>query len=67
MLDGLDGSLMMMLMHLTINSCSHLLMLLRVDMLLSDWVANIFIDDSIVLSILGDDLGNGGLSFLHVV
>lgn len=63
--DGLDGSMVMMLMNLLINSSGYMLMLVRHDMLLSGGSSNIFLDSGLVLSVVREERGNSVLSFLH--
>ena len=66
-LDGLDSCLVMMLMDLAVYSSRNLLMLLRVDVLFSNGLANILVDDGLVLAPVGEKVGNCLLSLLHVV
>lgn len=64
-LDWLDRGVVMMLMHLLVNSGGQVLMTMRVNMLLGDGGADIFVDDSLVLSISREEVGGGLSSSLH--
>lgn len=57
----------MMLVDLAVYSGRDLLMLLRVDVLFSNGLANILVDDGLVLASIGEKVGNCLLSLFHVI
>ena len=65
-LERLDGGVMVILVDLFVDSGSDLFMLVRADMLLSHGLPDILVDGRGMLSIPGDELGNGVLCFLHI-
>jgi hypothetical protein len=56
---------MMLLMNLLVESSGYALMLVRLDLLLNDMRSDIFVDSSLVLSVVGKEARNGLLCFLH--
>jgi len=66
MSNGLDDGLMVVLVHLTVDSGGYVLMLMRLDGLLRDASMGFAVDGGLVLAITRDEVRNGGLCFLHV-
>lgn len=65
LLDGLDCCMVVILMDLLVDGCSHIFVLRRLDRLVGDGGLNPFVDGGIMVSGLGHKVRNGGLSFLH--
>lgn len=63
--EGLDDSLVVILVNLLVDGRGYVLMLLRANLLLDNRVADILVDGGVVLAVLGKEVGNGLLSFLH--
>lgn len=61
----LHSCVMMLLMNLLVESSGYALMLVRLDLLLNDMRSDIFVDSSLVLSVVGKEARNGLLCFLH--
>lgn len=55
MCDGLDGSMVMVLVNLLINSSGYILMLVRHDVLLGSGSSNILLNGGLVLSIVREE------------
>jgi len=65
--DGLHSGVVMMLVNLLVYGSLNMLMLVRLDMLLCDGGSDLLIDGRLVLAIVREERGNGGLCFLHCV
>lgn len=63
--DGLDHGLVVVLVDFAVNSGGYLFVLLREDMFLGDGLSNVLINGCLVLSVLGEEVGNCLLCFLH--
>lgn len=61
----LDASLMVILVNFAVNGRGDVLVLSRLDMLLSDGSVDILVDGSLVLAILGQEAGGCLLCLLH--
>jgi len=66
-LDGLDGGVVVILVNLAVDDLLGFLVLGAGDVLiLNSWV-HCLVDSGFVLSILGEEVGHCGLSFIHCV
>lgn len=65
MLNRLDGSVVVILVNLLVDGCGHLFVAMRADLLLGNGSVDIFIDTGLVVTILGDEAGNGLLGSVH--
>lgn len=64
-LDRLHGVVVVVLVDLFVNSCVHLLMLMRLDCLMLHGGVDIFVDSRLVVSGLGHEAGDGFLGLIH--
>lgn len=64
-LDGLDGGVVVVLVNLTVDGTSDVLVVSLVDSLVGDSGGNGLVDGSVVLAGLGHEVGNGSLSLVH--
>jgi len=62
----LDGMVKVILMHLLVDSCADLLMLVRLHCLVLHSGGDLFVDRSVMVTRLGDEVLNCCLCFLHV-
>jgi len=65
--NGLDSCMMVLLVNLLVKGSGYTLMLVRLDVLLSDVRLNVFVNSGSVLSVVGKEARNGLLCFLHCV
>lgn len=65
MLNGLDGGVVMVLMDLTINYLLGILLFRSEDSLVLDSWIHRLVDSGLMLPILGEEVRNGCLGFIH--
>lgn len=64
-LQRLYGRVVVILVYLLVDGCGHILVLMGTDLLFGDSLSDSLVDCRLLFPVMGNDLGNGLLGFLH--
>jgi len=64
-LHRLDGCVVVVLVNILVDGSGDVLVGVRLDVLLGDSLARVFVNSSLMLSVVGDEVRNSLLSLLH--